>query len=150
MRWVLDIPFLTPCGNKIMRMHHMHYHSLVQKWYKLVEKAAGFDAIPPATSKRRVTIIRFTHHPLDDENLSFAAKPIFDVLRPDRWMEGVYKTGKKAGQPWKSHRIGHGLIQEDDPAHVERKYEVEKPPKGVKPFIRIVIETLPIEAEDET
>jgi hypothetical protein len=131
-----------------MRMHHMHYHSLVLKWYKLVAKAPGFDSIPPAAQKRKVTVIRYTHHPLDDENLAFSAKPIFDVLRPDRVLTGVYKTGKRKGQPWTSHRIGHGLILEDDPAHVVRDVKVAKPPKGVKPFTEIIIE-IP-DAEDDT
>ena len=123
-----------------MRMHFLVYHRLLAQWFGLIRANEGFLDIPRAQGRRKVTVIRHTGRILDDENLAFSAKPIFDVLRPARTDEGVYKSGKRKGEAWIRRRIGHGLIQEDDPAHVVRVVLNGPLLKGERPYTLITIE----------
>lgn len=138
--WTLRIRTIAPSGNVILRMHHNVYGRLLALWFGLIRGSEAFLDIPRARGRRKVTVIRHSRGKLDQDNLEFSAKPIFDVLRPARTDEGVYKTGKRKDEPWIRRRIGHGLIVEDDPAHVVRVVLNGKLEKGEKPYTTIIIE----------
>lgn len=140
MNWTLRIDHIPPSGNVVMRMHWRVYHRLLEDWFLLVRGAGGFLDIPTARGKRRVTVVRYGRRTLDDENLAFSTKPIFDVLRPEKVEEGVYKSGKHKGEPWRRKRLGHGLILEDDPTHVERRVLNGKLRKGERPYTLLILE----------
>jgi hypothetical protein len=70
-------------------------------------------------------------------------KPVVDVLRPPRHEEGFYKSGKRKGEYWSRSRIGHGLIAEDDAAHLDLHVLQEPLPRGQRPHLVLVLEDIP-------
>jgi hypothetical protein len=140
--WTLIIPEVPPSGNVIKRMAWPVYGRLLREWFWLVRAADGFVDVPEAFGKRNLTLIRFGRGTLDRDNLYASMKPVIDVLRPSLHQEGFYKTGKKAGEYWSRHRIGHGLIKEDDAAHLELDVRQRPLAKGEKPHLWIILEDL--------
>lgn len=143
MTWVLTIDEVPPSGNLLKRMHWARYSALLWSWWWWIRTAEGFQDIPKATRRRRVVITRHGRGALDRDNLYAAVKPVVDVLRPAKHEAGTYKTGKKAGQPWTRERIGHGLILEDDVAHLDLEVFQDQLQKGQVPHITIEIEDWP-------
>jgi hypothetical protein len=137
--WGLSVPLVAPSGNVTKRMFWATYSKLMSDWYYAIRAAPGFLDISRPTGKRWLTIVRYGLRPLDRANLYQSAKPIEDVLRPPRTDSGVYKSGPKRGQSWQRHRIGHGLILEDDDKHVELKVINGALTKGQKPYTTITI-----------
>lgn len=135
MTWTLIVPEVPPSGNIIKRLHWTRYSDLLERWFFLVRCTDGFLDIPEATGRRRLVIIRRGVRPLDRDNLYASMKPVIDVLRPPKRESGVYKSGKREGQAWTRARIGHGLIQEDDAAHLELVVNQEHLPHGQKPHL---------------
>lgn len=140
MTWTLTIPEVPPTENQQRRMHFRDYSRLLERWFYLVRCAPGFIDIPTAGGKRRVTITLRGRNTRDREGLHGCMKPVLDVLRPPKHDEGYYKSGKRAGQYWSRRRIGHGLIQEDDPAHLELEVRQEPLPRGQAPHLVLVLE----------
>jgi len=138
MTWTLTIPEIPPSGNLIKRMHFTVYGKLLRQWFWLVRSAPGFIDIPEASGKRKLTITLYGKNTRDRDNLYASMKPVIDVLRPSLHQEGYYKTGARAGEYWSRHRIGHGLIQEDDPAHLDLTVQQAHLRAGQRP--RLVIE----------
>ena len=143
MTWTIVIPEVPPSGNIIKRMHWARYSKLLERWFWLVRTGAGFIDVPPAWCKRKLTITRQGVRPLDRDNLYASMKPVVDVLRPPKHEEGWFKSGKKAGQYWSRRRIGHGLIQEDDAAHLELVVLQEPLSRGLKPRLILAFEDMP-------
>ena len=143
MTWTLIVPDVPPSGNVIKRLHWTAYGRLLDRWFFLVRCTDGFLDVPTASGKRRLTITRRGVRPLDRDNLYASMKPVIDVLRPPKRESGVYKSGKREGQAWTRARIGHGLIQEDDSAHLELVVHQEPLPRGQKPHLVLKLEDLP-------
>lgn len=137
--WTITIDRVPPSGNVTMRMHWQRYRKLLHDWYYLIRSAPGFVNISRPTGKRWVLIIRHGRKPMDRENRFFSMKPVIDVLRPPRSESGIYKTGKRQGQPWSRERIGHGLILDDDEIHLDEHVIDEPLGKGKKPYLTIII-----------
>lgn len=82
MTWILRIDRPTPSQNVTDRQHPMVRHRIKRDWHMLIRAAAGFLAIPKATGKRRLTIIR--HHRngqhQDEANIHGGSKGIVDCL----------------------------------------------------------------------
>jgi hypothetical protein len=142
--WSLTIPKVPPSGNVIKRMAWPVYGRLLHEWFWLIRAAPGFMDIPPADCRRRLTLTRFGRGTLDRDNLYASMKPVIDVLRPPKHEEGYYKTGKKAGQHWTRRRIGHGLILEDDAAHLDLIVEQRPLNKGENPHLVVMLEDAPL------
>lgn len=142
MTWTLTIPEVPPTENEQRRMHWRDYGRLLERWYWLIRAAPGFGQIPAAPGRRRLTITLRGKKTRDAEGLHGCMKPVLDVLRPPKHEAGVYRTGKKAGQPWTRTRIGHGLILDDDPAHLELVVCQEPLPAGGAPHLVLVLEDL--------
>lgn len=143
MSWTLTIPEVPPSGNVLKRLHWAPYGALLKRWFWLVRAAQGFSQIPKATGKRRLTITRRGARPLDRDNLYASVKPVVDVLRPPKVERGVFRSGPKKGQAWERRRIGHGLILEDDAAHLELVVQQAPLPRGQKPHLVLVLEDIP-------
>lgn len=142
MTWTLTIPEVPPSGNVQRRLHWARYKDLLERWYWLIRTARGFGAVPPPSGRRRLTITRHGARALDRDNLWASMKPVVDVLRPPKYERGVYATGKKAGQVWTRQRIGHGLILEDDAAHLELVVLEGQRKPGEAPHLVLVLEDL--------
>jgi hypothetical protein len=143
MVWALTIHAYPQSGNVTMRMHWTRYKALLKVWFWLVRTAPGFLAVSKPSGRRRVTIQLHGSRAIDKVNRYFAVKPIEDVLRPPKHETGIYKTGKKKGQPWKRDRLGHGLILEDNDPNVDLQVPpVLKLGKGESPFIVITLEDI--------
>ena len=99
--------------------------------------------MPAPTGKRRLTITRHGARPLDRDNLYASVKPVVYVLRPPKVERGVFKSGPKKGQAWERRRIGHGLILEDDAAHLDLVVQQEPLRKGQHPHLVLVLEDIP-------
>jgi len=142
MTWTLTIPEVPPSGNMLKRMHWAPYGRLLERWFWLVRAAQGFHAVPPPAGKRKLTITRHGERALDRDNLYASMKPLVDVLRPPRRDSGIFRTGKRKGQPWTRNRIGHGLILEDDQDHLELVVQQAQLPRGQAPHLVLVLEDL--------
>lgn len=142
MTWTLRLPGTPPSGNLLKRMHWAEYKRLLERWFLIVRCAPGFVRIPPASGRRRLVITRRGARALDRDNLWASMKPVIDVLRPAKWETGTYRSGAKKGLRWSRARIGHGLIQEDDAAHLELEVRQEPLPKGEAPHLVLVLEDL--------
>ena len=143
MTWTLIIPEVPPSGNIIKRLHWTAYSRLLERWFFLVRCTDGFLDVPTAGCRRRLTITRRGTRPLDRDNLYASMKPLIDVLRPAKREEGYYRTGKRKGEYWSRARIGHGLIQEDDAAHLDLVVQQEPLPRGQKPHLVLILEDMP-------
>jgi len=140
MKWELHIDEIPPSGNVTKRMHWAAYQALVARWYLLIRCSPGFLDIPPATGKRKLTIYLHGRNTRDRENLFFSTKPVVDVLKFPKHEEGFYKSGKRLGEYWSRKRIGHGLIQEDDPSHLTLDVIQLPRDKTKRPFLQLVLE----------
>ena len=138
--WSLTIPEVPPSGNVIKRMAWPVYKRLLERWFMLVRSAPGFLDVPQATGRRKLVLCRHAARTLDRDNLYAAMKPVIDVLRPMKHEEGHYKSGKRAGEYWSRRRIGHGLIQEDDAAHLDLVVLQARVSKGETPHLTILLE----------
>jgi hypothetical protein len=138
--WTLRIPDVPPSANVTRHMHWSQYSKLMSAWFMMVRCADGFLDISRPTGKRWITIVRYGKRALDRDNVYSAMKPVVDILRPPKDEHGVYGPKcKKAGQPWRKFRIGHGLILEDDETNLELIVRNGELPKGVKPYTTITI-----------
>ena len=142
MAWTLTIEAYPQSGNITLRMHWTAYRRLLSWWYMQVRAAKGFCKIPLANSKRRLTIQFHGPRAMDKENRYFAVKPLVDILRPAKHESGIYKTGKRKGQPWSRNRLGHGLILDDNDANLD----LQVPPvqkANLFSYIVLTIEDIP-------
>jgi hypothetical protein len=146
--WRLRVDAVPPSGNVLKRMHWRLYENLIKKWFLLIRAAEGFLKVSKPTGKRWILMIRHAHRMIDKDNRYFATKPIVDVLRPAKHTSGIFKTGKRAGQPWSRDQLGHGLIREDNDANVETMVVCRLIPRNQKPFTEIIISDIPITHED--
>lgn len=143
--WTLRIPAIPKSGNILRHLHWASYSKIMQDWWMMVRAADGFLDVTRPTGKRYVLIVRYSRGKLDRDNGYSAVKPVVDVLKPQREESGVWKTGKRKGQPWHRTRLGHGLILEDDDDHLELKVR-----NGAlanwkdKPYTTITISDFPI------
>lgn len=102
-----------------------HYWTRIKekaRWFMLIRAALGSATIPkPVKGElRRVRVDRYSTHKMDRTNLYGGAKYIIeDNLRIPKVTRGVYKTGKRKGQPWIKNQLGVGLIYDDDDAHCD-------------------------------
>ncbi len=143
MTWALRIETIPPSGNIIKRMKWPVYAKLLREWFWLVRSAPGFIDIPEASCRRKLTISLHGKNSRDRDNLYSSMKPVIDVLRPSKHEEGHYKGGAKAGQYWSRHRIGLGLIQEDDTAHLELVVQQLPLVRGQNPHLILELDDLP-------
>lgn len=137
--WTLTIQRVPVSANVSRDRHWGHRLAALKEWFYLVRAAEGFLEISRPTGKRWVLIVRHGKSPLDRDNLWASVKPIVDVLRPPRHDEGVHKTGAKKGEFWSRDRMGHGLILEDDDAHLDLKVINGPLGKGETPYTTIRI-----------
>lgn len=143
MSWELTVNAIPPSGNKLKRMHWARYSQLMRDWYGLIRVSPAFVFIPKAVGKRWVGITRVSARELDRDNLWASVKPVVDVLRPAKFEQGVYKSGKCKGETWIRQRIGHGLILDDCAKLLELNVQQRKPQAGEnKEFTIIEIEDL--------
>ena len=119
MSWSLTIDAYPKSGNITLRMHWTAYRRLLAWWYMQVRTTPGFLKIPLAEGRRRVTIQLHGPRAMDKENRYFAVKPLVDILRPAKYESGIYKSGKRKGQPWTRNRLGHGLILDDNDLNLD-------------------------------
>lgn len=145
MSWTLRIEEVTPSGNVVKRMHWSVYSKLMERWWWLVRQAPGFTEIPTAYCKRRLIIVRHGVRALDRDNLYGGVKPLVDILRPAKHDEGYFKSGKRIGEYWSRKRIGHGLIKEDDAAHLELEVVQVKLGRGENPHLTLTLFDLPLD-----
>ncbi len=136
----LVIQEVPPSGNIQKRLHWARYSKLLARWFMLVRTAPGFLDIPGPVGRRSVTLIRHGTRLLDRDNLYSSMKPVLDVLRPRKKEEGWFKSGPRQGQYWTRERIGHGLIIDDDPAHLNLEVLQVKTTKGQDPFLEILFD----------
>lgn len=124
MKVELVIPEAYPGLNTTINWHFAVRLREKARWWALIRAAMGSQAIPkPQQGElRRVTVDRYSTHRMDRANLYGGAKYIIeDNLRLPRVTRGIYKTGKRKGQPWLKQQIGVGLIFDDDDAHCDLK-----------------------------
>ncbi len=142
--WTLRINQVPPSGNVVKRMHWTVYTQLLRDWFYLIRSAEGFATISRPKGKRYLEIIRYGKRALDRQNLWFSMKPVVDVLRPAKEESGIYKSGKRKGEPWHRSRIGHGLILEDDEKHLEDHVSNGILNPGESPYLVIRISDFPM------
>jgi len=143
LSWIITLPSTPVSGNVVMRMHFRAYREVLKGWFWKLRAADGFKDIPKPTGKRKLTIQIHGLRLMDKENRYFACKPMVDVLRPPKIDAGIYKTGAKKGQVWTRERIGHGLVLDDDDAHLDLQVPpIEKLLKGGKPYIVLTFEDI--------
>ena len=144
--WRLRIETLIPTGNVTKRMHFRVYGQLMQTLYWQVRSADGFLAISRPHGTRWLIVLRHSPRTPDRDNAYFSAKPLIDILRPMKIESGIYGPGtKKAGQPWRRERIGHGLILEDDPEHLEYWVRTVRPKKGDTTHTELILSDYPLD-----
>jgi len=143
MTWALRIETIPPSGNIIKRMKWPVYAKLLRQWFWLVRAAPGFIDTPEASCRRKLTISLHGKNSRDRDNLYSSMKPVIDVLRPSKHEEGYIKSGPRKGEYWSRHRIGLGLIQDDDTAHLELVVQQLPLPRGQNPYLVLELQDLP-------
>jgi len=121
--WALKIPIDLPQVNKTIRSRYgwavrKRQKQLTRDWIAVHRCQERWSDKAKATGRRRVTFIRVLgprQRKFDDDNLSAAFKPIRDALTEE------------------------SLIVDDDPRHIEARYEQVDHERTVGPEIRIVI-----------
>lgn len=82
MTWIIRIDELTPSQNAFKRMHPRVYKKLRDRLQSWLMVGMVNQKIPKATTKRRLTIIRYARHKnylLDRGNCVGGCKPLLDA-----------------------------------------------------------------------
>jgi hypothetical protein len=117
----LEIPEATPSLNKFHHAHWRKIYDAKKHWEVLVLfalKNSDTKAKMKAKEKRKLLIQRYGKKPLDRDNGLGGCKIVIDALKT------------------------HGLIIDDDDAHLEVAFENQPLAKGEKPHTVLVLEDL--------
>ena len=125
MTWLIVIPRPSPLKNEIAHLHWFALRKIKKEWY--LSLAHWGKGIPKATGFREVVITRYSIGSPDPDGIVYgAAACIVDNLRPHKIEKGIFKTGKKKGQPWRKEWLGLGLITDDSQGQARITYRQVK------------------------
>lgn len=142
-QWEGIIADAVPSDNAQRRWHFAHAKREQEAWFWKLR--AALHHVPKATGFRRVTITRFAHGLFDvGDNLGGAHKSLVrDLLRPMKRESGIYKSGKRKGEPWARESIGLGLIIGDGPKEAEFVYMQVRISRKLSPYTIVTIQEAP-------
>ena len=81
MTYVLTIPEPTPSLNAFYHKHWRIEHTAKKRWFNMLSIAAMRAGATVATSKRRLTVVRYGVRKLDVDNFLGGLKGCIDCLR---------------------------------------------------------------------
>lgn len=141
MSWTVRVPMIPKSLNRRLRTHWGLAAKEKKAWLEALFYLFASAKVPPPQGKRLVTITRLAHGILDEDNLVASCKEVIvDNLKPAKFEQGVYKSGKRKGEHWHRSRQGLGLIREDDPAWVKVIYRQTRVPRAEAEVTIITIE----------